>query len=68
MNPTKPWYQSKTLWFNALCAVLYVIEANVALAQPLLPVNVYAVFVPVLLVGNAVLRVISAARLTQGAA
>jgi len=47
----KPWYQSKTLWFNAL-------GASVAVLQSLSGTNVIppSYGVPILLAGNALLR------------
>lgn len=62
----KPWYCSKTLWFNLIAAALIALEAQFALLQPYLPGNVYAWVATVLTVGNAVLRVITAAPLAFG--
>lgn len=62
----KPWWQSKTLWFNALVAGLLVLEVNFALLQPYLSGSVYAWFSTTLAVGNAMLRVITAAPLGLG--
>lgn len=62
----KPWYQSKTLWFNALVAGLLVLEANFAVLQPYLSGSVYAWFSCVLAVGNAMLRVVTTASLAMG--
>lgn len=62
----KPWYCSKTLWFNLVAAVLIALEAQFALLQPYLPGNVYAWVATALTVGNAVLRVITAAPLAFG--
>ena len=53
----KPWWRSRTLWFNALCAALAAAQAGYGLLQPLLPVNAYAVLAFALPLGNAVLRV-----------
>lgn len=66
VSAVKPWYQSKTLWFNALLAGLIVLEANFAIWQPYLEGSVYAWFSTTLAVGNAVLRVITAAPLGLG--
>ena len=41
--PVKPWWQSRTLWLNALVLIAAVVEKNLNLLQPVLPVNVYAV-------------------------
>lgn len=56
---SKPWWLSKTLWFNAVCAAFGAAEAGMGLWQPLLPVNSYAVLAFVLAVGNAALRVVT---------
>ena len=55
----KPWYKSKTLWFNTIVAALVALEASFSILQPLVPANVYAVLSVVLTVGNAALRVIT---------
>lgn len=62
----KPAWRSKTLWFNAGVAAAAAAEAHVGLLQPMLPVNVYQALVFILVTGNAVLRVISAAGITFG--
>lgn len=60
----KPWYQSRTLWVNAVAAGMVVLEARTDLLQPLLPVNFYAALAGLLPVVNAVLRCVT----TQGIA
>lgn len=62
----KPWYYSKTLWFNLISAVLIALEAQFSLLQPYLPGSVYAWIATALTLGNAVLRVVSAAPLAFG--
>jgi hypothetical protein len=57
---TKPWWQSKTLWFNAIVAGLAALEANAHLVQPYLPGNVYGWGMMLLTCGNAVLRLVTA--------
>lgn len=64
MNPIKPWYHSKTIWFNIIIAALTALEAVAGLLQPLVPGNIYAYGMVLLTVGNAVLRIISAQALT----
>lgn len=59
----KPWWRSRTLWFNGICATLASAEASFGLLQPLLPVNAYAVLAFALPLGNAVLRVLTTAPL-----
>lgn len=57
---TKPWWQSKTLWFNAIVAGLVALEANASLIQPYVPGNVYGWGMMILTCGNAVLRLVTA--------
>ena len=60
----KPWYKSKTIWFNAIIAGLVALEASFSAMQGFLPANVYGIAVTVLAVGNAMLRIVT----TQGIA
>lgn len=60
----KAWYQSKTLWVNAVVAALAALEAGTGILQPLLPANFYAIVAVGLPVVNAVLRIVT----TQGLA
>jgi hypothetical protein len=60
----KAWYQSKTLWVNAIVAALATLEASAGLLQPFLPVNFYTIVAVGLPVVNAVLRIVT----TQGLA
>lgn len=59
----KPWWQSKTLWLNALVLLLAGAEAQLGLLQPLLPVNVYALVAFGLPLANGLLRLVTAQRL-----
>lgn len=52
----KPWWKSKTLWFNAAVAGLAALEANANLIQPYVPGNVYGWGMMLLTCGNAMLR------------
>ena len=66
-QPTrKPWWRSRVMWFNTICAAVAAAEAGAGLLQPLLPVNVYALLVFALTVGNSVLRVLTNQGLAQG--
>ena len=58
----KPWYKSKTLWFNVLVAALVALEASASMIQPFLKGNVYGYGLLILTAGNAMLRIIT----TQG--
>lgn len=55
----KPWWHSKTLWFNALVAALAALEASASMIQPFLQGNVYGYALLILTVGNAALRIIT---------
>lgn len=58
----KNWYQSKTLWFNAIVAGLVAIEGSTGVLQPYLPANFYSIITFALPVVNAALRIVT----TQG--
>jgi hypothetical protein len=60
----KAWYQSKTLWVNAIVAALAALEAGTGILQPFLPANFYAIVAVGLPVVNAILRIVT----TQGLA
>jgi hypothetical protein len=60
----KAWYQSKTLWVNAIVAALAAFEAGTGMLQPFLPANFYTMIAVGLPVVNAVLRIVT----TQGLA
>ncbi|GBL46260.1 hypothetical protein SFMTTN_2073 [Sulfuriferula multivorans] len=62
MPNKKPWWHSKTLWFNAAAAALVALEANTNLLQPYLPVNFYSALAVAMPIVNAVLRIVT----TQG--
>lgn len=64
MTDEKPWWQSKTLWINAIAAGLCALEANTGMLQPHLPVNLYHAIAVALPVVNAVLRIITTHALT----
>jgi len=56
----KPWYHSKTIWFNIIMAGLGTLEASANIVQPFVPGNIYGWGLLVLTVGNAMLRIITA--------
>lgn len=58
----KPWWQSRTLWVNAIVLALAAAEDHIGLLQPVLPVNVYQLIAFALPVVNAALRIVT----TQG--
>jgi hypothetical protein len=55
----KKWYQSKTLWVNAVAAMLVALEAGTGLLQPLLPMDLYTSLAVGLPIVNALLRVVT---------
>lgn len=55
----KPWWQSRTLWFNAACLAAAAAEPHIEQLQGVLPGGIYAWLAFVLPVGNAVLRVLT---------
>ena len=55
----KKWYQSKTLWVNAIAAMLVALEAGTGLLQPLLPIDLYTSLAVGLPIVNALLRVVT---------
>ena len=61
----KPWWQSKTLWVNAIVAVLSAFEAGTGMLQPFIPANFYVLIAVGLPVVNALLRVITTQGLTK---
>ncbi len=61
MMEQKVWWKSKTLWVNAIAAMLVALEAGTGVLQPMLPVNLYTVLAVGLPIVNALLRVITTA-------
>lgn len=62
----KPWWKSKTLWFNAIALALAAAEAHLQLLKGLLPGGLFAWLAFVLPVGNAALRFITASAIGAG--
>lgn len=62
----KPWWTSKTLWLNTVCAGLVVLEASTGTLQPHLPLNLYAAIAVGLPVLNGMLRVVTTQGLARG--
>lgn len=65
VTAAKPWWKSKTLWFNAIIAGLTALEASANLIQPYLPGNVYGYGLMLLAVGNGALRIVTTQGLTK---
>ena len=55
----KKWYQSRTLWVNAIAAMLVALQGVFGILQPYLPVDFYAMLAVGLPVVNALLRVVT---------
>lgn len=55
----KSWWKSRTLWVNAVAAMLVALEAGTGVLQPLLPINLYTALAVGLPIINALLRVIT---------
>lgn len=60
----KPWYCSKTLWFNAIVLALAAAETQLKVLEGVLPGGLYAWLAFVLPVGNAALRFITSTAIT----
>lgn len=64
MTETKPWYLSKTLWFNVIVALLALAETQSALLAQVVPPALYP-YVALTVAGiNIVLRIVTASGLT----
>ncbi len=57
--PTKPWWQSRTLWVNAVVLALAAAEAQLKILQNVLPGGLFAWLAFGLPVVNAALRLIT---------
>ena len=55
----KPWYTSKTIWFNIIVAVLATLETFTGLLQPYMPAHWYVAVAVGLPIVNVILRVIT---------
>lgn len=55
----KPWWQSKTVWFNTVMAALLLVEQNVDVLQGLIPQWQHKLAMFSLPIVNLTLRVIS---------
>ena len=55
----KVWWQSKTIWFNLVMAVLGSLEATLHLLQPLFGASLYGVGAVFVAIVNTALRVVT---------
>lgn len=61
--PAKPWWRSKTVWFNLATTLPLLLEAaaaNLGVLQPLLDARHYPLLVAGITLGNLWLRAVSA--------
>jgi hypothetical protein len=63
---SKPWYCSRTLWFNLVILMLATAESQLNVLKDAIPGGLYAWLAFVLPVGNGVLRFISTTAITAG--
>ena len=61
----KPWYQSKTIWFNILVAVGTAVEASLSLIQGYFDPRVFLAIIGVTAGVNTMLRIITTTGLTK---
>jgi hypothetical protein len=59
----KPWWKSKTIWFNLICTGLFAAEVNFKVLEGLIPGAAYSALAFVLPVGNMLLRFITSTAL-----
>ena len=64
LTPAKPWWQSRTLWFNALVAVGAALEAGTGLLAQLFTPEIYPRVALAVALINAVLRVVTTQAVT----
>jgi hypothetical protein len=64
---TKPFWLSRTLWFNVIGVILIYAESQMKVIEPLVPASVYGWLVLVLPLGNLVLRAITNTALSMSA-
>lgn len=65
MNSTKPWWKSKTLWFNILVAVGAAAEASLGVIQGYFDPRIYFAIISIAAGINVMLRFISTQGLTK---
>lgn len=64
-DDTKPWWQSRTLWFNLLAAIGTALEVSGGYLQTIVGTEAYPMIALTLAVGNSVLRVITTMGLSK---
>lgn len=64
MKENKPWYQSKTIWVNAIAAALAVVELNFHMLQSSLSGGVYVTAAGALAFINVLLRGVTSTGIT----
>jgi hypothetical protein len=64
--PRKPWLASRVLWFNAAAAGLAAAEGSMGLLRPLLGEHVFPTLTFIVVLGNCVLRAVTAQPIAFG--
>lgn len=62
---SKPWYKSKTVWFNAASAALVAVESSIHVLQDVLGPAAYLPIVGLVAAGNIILRTVSTGKITK---
>lgn len=65
-STTKPWWQSKTIWLNALALALAMAESRMGLLKGVLPVSAFEAVAFALPVLNVAVRYVTSAAITLG--
>lgn len=61
----KPWYKSKTIWFNVLAAMGAALETSLSIIQGSMKPEHYLALVVFVAGGNVILRVLSNQRISR---
>lgn len=56
IKPVKPWYKSKTIWFNIVLTFFAVLDTTINLLQPVLGEQTYPIILFVVSFFNLILR------------
>lgn len=61
----KPWWTSRTLWFNAIVGAMAVLDANTGALMKIFPPDIYQIVVLLIAVINGALRMSTAAAIRK---
>lgn len=64
LNETKPWWKSKTIWFNVIVILITALPGSLEHFRHLFSPSAYEVIVGVVALGNTVLRLMTAKPVT----